>query len=70
MVDEGAPLGEIYNAGPENPTSIRDVVKFCGEALGMSFGTSLRDHWRPFGVMENIGWIAKRLETIWVGHPK
>ncbi len=36
MVDEGAPLGEIYNAGPENPTSIRDVVKFCGEALGMS----------------------------------
>lgn len=37
LVSKKAPLGEVYNAGPENPTSIKDVVKFCSEALNMKF---------------------------------
>ena len=37
LVSKKAPLGEVYNAGPENPTSIKDVVKFCAEALNMRF---------------------------------
>jgi dTDP-glucose 4,6-dehydratase len=27
----------IYNAGPANPTSIREVVERCANALGMPF---------------------------------
>jgi dTDP-glucose 4,6-dehydratase len=36
LVAEKAPLGEIYNAGPALPTSIREVVERCGGALGKS----------------------------------
>ena len=35
LVDEKAPLGTVYNAGPPEPTSIRRVVELCAEALGM-----------------------------------
>lgn len=37
MVSESAPLGKIYNAGPQNPTSIREVVQLCANALGIQF---------------------------------
>ena len=37
MVSEKAPLGEIYNAGPLNPTSIREVVERTANALSISF---------------------------------
>ena len=37
LVAERAPLGEIYNAGPAEPTSIRKVVELTAEALGMPF---------------------------------
>lgn len=37
LVAEKAPLGMIYNAGPQNPTSIREVVERCAEALDMPF---------------------------------
>jgi dTDP-glucose 4,6-dehydratase len=37
LVSEKAPLGEIYNAGPEMPTSIREVVERTAKALGMDF---------------------------------
>jgi len=37
LVSKFAPLGEVYNAGPANPTSIKDVVKFCANALNMKF---------------------------------
>ena len=37
LVSEKAPLGKIYNAGPNEPTSIRDVVKLCAKALGKEF---------------------------------
>ncbi len=37
LVAETAPLGVIYNAGPEKPTSIREVVERCAGALGVPF---------------------------------
>jgi dTDP-glucose 4,6-dehydratase len=37
LVAEKAPLGTIYNAGPENPTSIREVVERSAAALGIPF---------------------------------
>lgn len=37
LVAEGAPLGTVYNAGPKEPTSIREVVERCAGALGMPF---------------------------------
>jgi dTDP-glucose 4,6-dehydratase len=37
LVSEKAPLGVTYNAGPEKPTSIREVVERCAKALGMPF---------------------------------
>jgi len=37
LVAEKAPLGKIYNAGPNYPTSIRKVVELCANALGMPF---------------------------------
>lgn len=37
MVAEHAPLGNIYNVGPENPTSIRKVVELTAQALGVAF---------------------------------
>src|SRR3990167_2037298 len=37
LVSEKAPLGAIYNAGPENPTSIRRVVELCADALKIPF---------------------------------
>lgn len=37
MVAEKAPLGKTYNAGPLEPTSIREVVERCAVALDMNF---------------------------------
>jgi dTDP-glucose 4,6-dehydratase len=37
LVSEKAPFGEIYNAGPQFPTSIRDVVQKTADALAIPF---------------------------------
>ena len=37
LVAEKAPLGVIYNAGPAQPTSIREVVERTAAALGVPF---------------------------------
>ena len=37
LVSEKSPFGKIYNVGPKEPTSIKDVVKLCAKALGKSF---------------------------------
>ncbi len=37
LVSENAPIGTVYNAGSEAPTSIRRVVELCAEALEMPF---------------------------------
>lgn len=36
LVSENAPLGEIYNVGPKNPTPIIEVVERTAKALGLS----------------------------------
>ena len=37
LVAERGPKGEVFNAGPENPTSIREVVERCAGALDIPF---------------------------------
>jgi dTDP-glucose 4,6-dehydratase len=37
LTAEGAPLGRVYNVGPAEPTSIREVVERSARALGMPF---------------------------------
>jgi dTDP-glucose 4,6-dehydratase len=37
LIAERGPNGEIFNAGPTNPTSIREVVERCAGALDMPF---------------------------------
>jgi dTDP-glucose 4,6-dehydratase len=37
LVSEKAPLGTVYNAGPPNPISIRELMEKSAEALGMPF---------------------------------
>lgn len=37
MVCEKAPLGTVYNVGPEKPISIRGIVEKTAEALGIPF---------------------------------
>lgn len=37
LVSEKAPLGTVYNAGPKNPISIRQVVEAVAKAMGMPF---------------------------------
>lgn len=35
LIEMKAPLGEVYNAGPDHPTVIRDLVDWCAEAMGL-----------------------------------
>ncbi|MCP4005932.1 MAG: NAD-dependent epimerase/dehydratase family protein [bacterium] len=37
LVAERGPNGEVFNAGPAEPTSIREVVERCAGALGIPF---------------------------------
>jgi dTDP-glucose 4,6-dehydratase len=37
LVSDRAPLGRVYNAGPAQPISIRDLVAKVAEGLGMPF---------------------------------
>lgn len=37
LVMEKAPLGEVYNCGPQSPTSIKTVVEYCAAVLDMPF---------------------------------
>lgn len=37
LVIDKAPDGEVYNVGPKEPTSIKDVVKKCADALSIKF---------------------------------
>ena len=37
LVAEQAPLGTIYNVGPDQPLSIRELVEKVADALGMPF---------------------------------
>lgn len=37
LVAKSAPLGAVYNAGPNRPTAIREVVERCAAALDIEF---------------------------------
>jgi dTDP-glucose 4,6-dehydratase len=37
LVAEAAPLGTVYNVGPQDPTSIRHVVELCAAAIDVKF---------------------------------
>lgn len=37
LISKRAPLGVVYNAGPQEPTSIREVIEMVAEALEISF---------------------------------
>ena len=67
LVSEAAPLGKIYNAGPQKPTSIREVVDLCANALGMPFdelcelapdriGQDSRYWLDSTAIFEDLGW--------------
>jgi dTDP-glucose 4,6-dehydratase len=70
LVAEKAPLGTIYNAGPEHPTSIRRVVELVAEALNIPFEalcevTGDRQHqdsryWLDSSAIKrDVGWEAQ-----------
>lgn len=66
LIAEKAPLGQIYNVGPDEPTSIRRVVELCAEATGVAFDnlvevTSERTgqdsrYWLDSSKMKALGW--------------
>ena len=70
LVAEGAPLGTVYNAGPKDPTSIREVVERGAKALDMPFedlcevtgerlGQDSR-YWLDSSAIEkDVGWQAE-----------
>jgi len=37
LISNKAPLGKVYNVGPDNPTSIRKVVELCAKKLNIKF---------------------------------
>lgn len=70
LVAENAEFGKIYNAGPENPTSIKDVVEKCAKALNMEFddicemapdrlGQDSRYWLDSTAILNDLGWKAE-----------
>jgi len=67
LVDQKAPLGTVYNAGPKEPTSIKRVVELCAESLHMPFdqlcemtgdrlGQDLRYWLDSSAIKRDVGW--------------
>ncbi len=70
LVLEKAPLGVTYNAGPKEPTSIREVVERCAKALDVPFeelcevtedrlGQDSRYWLDSSAIREAVGWEAE-----------
>lgn len=70
LVSEKAPFGTIYNAGPQNPTSIREVVERCANAMDMPFtdlcemtedrlGQDSRYWLDSSAIKKDVGWEAQ-----------
>ena len=51
-----APLGEVYNVAPDEPTSIREVVSLCAAALKMPFEALAEEAPERFG-QDSIYWM-------------
>jgi len=70
LVAENGPQGKVYNAGPINPTSIREVVERCAGALNIPFeslcevtadrlGQDSR-YWLDSSAIKNdLGWVPE-----------
>lgn len=66
MVHEKGSYGHIYNVGPDNPTSIKDVVRMCLEASGGSWDELVRVgqertgqdscYWLDSSKIKALGW--------------
>ena len=67
LVSENAPLGTVYNAGPPDPISIRDLVTEAAEAMGIAFddlceltedrlGQDSQYHLDSSAIKRDIGW--------------
>jgi len=66
LVMDKAPLGEVYNCGPDEPTSIKEVVERCAKTLGIEFsdlcemapdreGQDSR-YWLDSSKLKGLGW--------------
>ncbi|MDP1614902.1 MAG: GDP-mannose 4,6-dehydratase, partial [Methylococcales bacterium] len=66
LVAQKAPLGELYNVGPEKPVSIRDLVQMVTQEMGVSFdsvceitpGRAGEDaqYWLDSSKIKQLGW--------------
>jgi dTDP-glucose 4,6-dehydratase len=66
LVSERGQMGEVYNVGPDEPTSIREVVEKCAEAAGVlsrSFVEMADDrtgqdsrYWLDSSKVKALGW--------------
>ena len=70
LVSEKAPLGKIYNAGPEKPVSIRKVVETVADVMGIPFeelctvtgdrlGQDARYWLDSSEIFNDVGWKAE-----------
>lgn len=70
LVSESNPQGKIYNAGPLNPTSIREVVERCARALNLPFdslckitadrlGQDSRYWLDSSAIKRDLGWVPE-----------
>ena len=65
-VIESGRVGEIYNVGPDEPTSIRKVVELCAESVGRSFESLVEEapertgqdstYWLNSDKIKALGW--------------
>ena len=70
LVSENAPLGKIYNAGPEEPTSIKEVVERVSKAMQIPFedicemsedrlGQDSRYWLDSSSIKKDLGWVQE-----------
>lgn len=70
LVAEKAPLGTVYNAGSEKPTSIKEVVERCAIAMNMPFsdlcemtgdrlGQDSRYWLDSSAIKKDVGWVPE-----------
>ena len=77
-LDKGA-VGEIYNAGPQEPTSIREIVRIVGECAGVPMAGFVDEvpgrvgedsvYWLESGRLRALGWaptvpLERAIESI------
>lgn len=69
LVAEKASMGEVFNVGPDEPTSIRQVVEMCARMIGVSFDSFVEvvgdrtgqdsRYWLDSSKIKSLGWSQK-----------